>query len=53
MSDEERIDTLERKLFALRNTTATLIAWMAGSANSPIRPDEAGMLIKALDALND
>lgn len=39
---------LRAELTATKNTLGTLIAWMVQSANSPIRRDEAEILLKAI-----
>jgi len=45
---KRRVSNLEEKAERLEYTLTTLIIWMAGSANSPIRIDEAEKLTKML-----
>lgn len=49
--DKLRIAELEKirnDLARMRETLGTLISWMAQSANSPIRRDEANTLLQQL-----
>jgi hypothetical protein len=49
VTDQEKaILDLRAELTAVKHTLGTLIGWMAQSANSPIRVDEAEKLLKAL-----
>jgi hypothetical protein len=49
MSEQEKaIGELRAELTTVKHTLASLIVWIAQSANSPIRADEAGQLLKAL-----
>ncbi len=50
---KRRMAHLEAKAERLEYTLNTLIIWMAGSANSPIRPDEVEKLTKMLQAEDD
>ena len=47
---EQEIAFLRIQVRALRKTVGSLIAWMAESANSPIRRDEAEHLLNMLDS---
>ena len=49
MTAQQKIAKLQTDVAALKKTLGTLIAWMASSANSPIRPDEATTLLNKLD----
>ena len=46
--NQRAIRALQEEVTTLSHTLATLIAWMAESANSPIRQDEAEKLLSAL-----
>jgi hypothetical protein len=46
---EFEIDTLRAELTAMKDITATLIAWIAQSANSPISIDDARELLRRID----
>ena len=46
---EKKLEELEHKLAATNEALGTLIAWMAQSANSPIRLDEAKQLLGILN----
>lgn len=48
MSELERIRELERDVAKLTRALGTLMAWIAGSANSPLRHDEVEKLLKML-----
>jgi hypothetical protein len=48
MTPAQEIAGLKLQIKALTTTVATLIAWMASSANSPIRRDEASTLLNML-----
>jgi hypothetical protein len=48
-SVQEEIARLQREVTALRMALRTLIVWMAQSANSPIRVDEASRLLNMMN----
>jgi len=43
------VERLQRQVNDLKNALGALITWMAQSANSPIRPDEATKLLRMAD----
>lgn len=54
MTDEPKDwKKLEEKIGTVKRTLASLIAWMAGSANSPISQSEARMLLEKLEGYRD
>ncbi len=48
LATKDDIAKVRRELAIVRDTLATMIAWMASSANSPLRLDEAETLLKQL-----
>jgi len=46
---EQEIAGLKLEVKALKKALGTLLSWLPGSANSPIRVDEAATLINILD----
>jgi hypothetical protein len=50
MMYEQQIVRLRARVLRLEMTLGTLIGWMAQSANSPLRLDEARILLAALEA---
>jgi hypothetical protein len=49
MTKAPEVAALKREVAALKKTLGTLISWMASSANSPIRIEEAKKLLEMLD----
>jgi hypothetical protein len=45
---DQQIMVLRQELATVRETLGTMMAWMAQSANSPLRPDEVEVLLKKL-----
>lgn len=52
MTQDQEIAGLKLEVKALKRTLGNLIAWMAQSANSPIRRDEASTLLNILNQLD-
>ena len=48
-STEQEIARLTLEVKALQKSLGSLISWMASSANSPIRTDEASTLLNILN----
>ncbi len=44
----EDVQAIRDDLARTKETLGTLISWMVQSANSPIRPDEAAVLLRKL-----
>lgn len=53
MTPEQEIAGLKLEVKALKSALGLLISWMAQSANSPIRRDEASKLLNVMNGFEE